>query len=358
KRDLATTIDEKAIEERARDRETANFERFREEWLSRGPNAPFHDPAPKVLDLLSLRTRVETASRDAEFLDQWVRTLSELISGEASGLRQVDLDRAGNSLEHARNAANVERARYRDALDALKPSLGLTPRAAVVPDLSILRGFVTVFQEADDWHFKPNRRFDALPTIAMRLPRLGEVKVGERVLNDLMTGDDDLAWEAAVAEVAARADDTQAEITLRKRLRNLGVIARSYVSERRRFVLNMRLVSDTYELVIAPPAVSTNLGASGGRESEDLMAAKRRERTCRERLVTLWLAFQKEKLEVWRALGILPVDDWQAFRATLTAEASDPPSKPPADAKPDAPPEPQVPAPAPPAPARPGRSGD
>lgn len=350
---LAPTIDQEAIQRLAKTRDTDDFARFREDWLHRDAGPAFRDPAGEVLDLLAIRAKVESTTRDLEFSDHYVRIVSELIAGEGMGLRQIDLDRIETSRQDAENLAIQERLRYRNALDSVKATLGLGPRAAVLPDPAILEGFKTVFEGADAWHFQPKRELGALPPLAMSLPALGQVKLKDRLLNDLMIGDDP-AWELALAEIAATAKDAHAELMWRESLRRLGAIARSYEVERRRFVLTIREVSDTYERILAPPSGAVDGGGHGG-VVLSMRAAKSQEGACRERLVTLWLAFQKQRLALERATGSLPSTDWPAFQASLIAKPAPipPPAIPkpgaPAPVAPDAPPAP----PAPPAPVAP-----
>jgi len=312
---LTPTFDPKAADALVRALKETGPDQFRRDWRELVGDPSQGDPADKVFELLALRSDIIAANRNLALRDQFVGLLRELIAGEGAGIQQIDLDRSEKARVDAILRVDGTRGHYRNALDAFKPALGLSPKAAVAPDLAILDGFFAVFREADAWHFRPDRKLEALPVLGGRLPALPEIRLNGRSLNPLMIGDD-VAWEAAVAEIADKAGGVDQQLVLRKRLRRLGELARSYEANRARLVLSIRLVSNRYDRILQPSTGMINGEIPGKREA--LMSAMSEEALCRGRLVARWVAFQRDRLALYRDLGEPPAGSWKDFLASLT----------------------------------------
>lgn len=337
----AETLDPKAIAEQAARCGFADFGRFREEFLAarRPGGGAFRDPSGDFLELLEGLEKVYHARRHTAFYKSAFVFLSELHKGEHAGLSRLALDQVENAMDLARLNLAEATADYRDRLEGFKVAMGLSVHAPVVLDQGIMASFSRVFDQARGWQERPDRSLQELSRIIKGLPALGNVVVEGRSILSLMGGSTDQQEEAMghAARVAIRnrrdLDKGQAheetavalELEIRRGLRRLSVLRRAYELQQRGYELSI-LRFDNELIQMAAPSGGSELVPSAlvrsaklGTGIIGLLAPETQRREAEDRLVTIWTSFQRERLAIYRELGIFPYDDWRSFFNDLSA---------------------------------------
>ena len=318
-----------------------DFTRFRTDMVA---NQDFRDPAPAYLNLQSRLLEIEAAQRNLAQHERWAGLLMELINGQSSGFGLLDLDQNRATTVEARQVYLRAVASYRDELDGFKVTLGLSPRAAVVVDPAPLATFRADFEAINRWLISPRRSLSELDDLVRRLPELGDLMLGDRaVLAEIEANWDRLGAvlvEAARVALANRPDGSEpadaVELRVRHRVRLLSENRFAYGSELRSLVMNIRLLDDTFEQIIAPTPSPTSpnynkLALNLGDRTRQVVATQ-------NRIVALWTSFHAERLTLERDLGRLPAEDWSAFLGQFSAQAPDPKPAPPVELDPPSPP--------------------
>ena len=259
----------------------ADFGRFRKDFLTGHPGAveTFRDPSADVLDLLRRLQAIDNARRYVAVLENITKQLQELIQGGSSGLSRLDFDLAFASLVEARQAMSDEVRQFRDRLDQVKVSLGLSPHAAVVPDRESIAAFPATFDAVESWSRQPDRILSDLPALVERLPALGDVVVDGQPILDGLAHDRDQPEEVLAGAVRlgiknrgvlgqgqAPADaGPELELRVRRAIRDLVEDRRAYESQKRIYEMGIRLQDQAFERMIAPGAgVISALAAARG----------------------------------------------------------------------------------------------
>jgi hypothetical protein len=367
---MAETLDPQALADQARRHGVADFARFRKEFLTgrTETGGAFHDPSEAYYGLLRRVQTIDNARRYIAQLENVHRLIAELIQGEGAGLSQLDIDLITAALTQARRDLSREMAGFRDHLDKLKVALGLSPRAPVIVDGGEIAGFGEVRDLVDSWTRRPDRNLAALPEIFGRLPTLGDAVVNgrpilgeiEQVADRVQVPDrlEDILEEATRAAIKNRAGadgagapadrDVALELNVRRRIRHLLELRGDDTGQKRRYELAIRMQDQAFERFVT----STPTGAPSQRSTmlRAVIDEMGRARDAEDRLATLWASFRTERLALYRDLGVLPYDNWDAFYADLPARSS---ALKPAPAVAPAELVPAVPAPPPPPPAGP-----
>jgi hypothetical protein len=297
--------------------------------------------------------------------------LVDRVQSDSSGMNRLDLDLLVASLVRTRQVLEGEIRLYRDGLDELKVTLGLSPRVAVILDRQSLTAFRAVFDAVEGWARSPLRRVHVLYGLLEQLPALGEVFVdGQPILTQIETNPD--RWEEVLANAAQLAikhrseqetqvpanSGVQLELRVRQRIRKLLDTKRAYEAAKRNYELAVRLQDQAFERLLAPPTAGiTSRSPLLKALIEQITAVAKMQ----EQLATLWTSFRAERMSLYRDLGTLPYDDWQSLYAdfsTGTVAAHAVPAVPPDQAVGNAPlpPAPAAPPrPLPPAPTAPRR---
>ncbi len=100
--------------------------------------------------------------------------------------------------------------------------------------------------------------------------------------------------------------------TLRQEIRNMQLLWQQYAIAERNLILSIRLKDQAFEQIIAPPA-----GGAGNQaaalQTTNLIAFQQSVVQNENTLVSTWYNYQTQRLQVYRDLGILPFDEWEAF---------------------------------------------
>jgi hypothetical protein len=106
------------------------------------------------------------------------------------------------------------------------------------------------------------------------------------------------------------------ELRIRRRIRHLFETRRAYEGEKESYELAILLKDQAFERLVAPtPGVS----APRSPVLDGLVEYVDRILKTEDRLVALWTSFRAERLALYRELGTVPFDDWNAFYADLSA---------------------------------------
>ncbi|HEY2156153.1 MAG TPA: hypothetical protein VGH33_11020, partial [Isosphaeraceae bacterium] len=122
------------------------------------------------------------------------------------------------------------------------------------------------------------------------------------------------------------------KLQLRNDLRNLQVGYLSYQLAKRNFVLYARQKDQAFENIVAPPQGGAGgAGAAGGAgnagtnasaavQTQNLTQAQNALINIENNLVTTWYGYQTSRMILYRDLGTLPYDEWEAFYELFPSE--------------------------------------
>jgi hypothetical protein len=354
----ALTLEPKRLAELAEQYQVRDFDRFRQDFLSR---EGFDDPFAGFIDLLVRLQEVENTRRHIATLTRYFEVFRELAKGESSGLTQRHIDQIDSLLQRAYSDIVDREAQYRDALDAYKVQLGLPPSTPAVPDRALLAKFRDTFDTIDLWSANPTHKLTDLPRIITEhIPMLEDVRIdgrslldvagiykpGEPIpadpsqqkqpqpdkLGDLLTAAVRLALQNQrnAGGAKPKADSGhRLELRVRGQVRRLVRVAQEYEIEKRCFVLAIRQKDQAAEQLIAPPV--------GGGDGEgpvrlpaipigNILSSQAAILASQDRLVALWAEYQAGRMALHRDLGMMPFTSWDDFRKQFTPPL--PPPKP------------------------------
>src|SRR5271157_3856276 len=111
---------------------------------------------------------------------------------------------------------------------------------------------------------------------------------------------------------------------LRQDIRNMQVAYITYDLTKQNLILNIRLKDQAFEQIIAPPQALTGQGlaqtANAATQTTNLINFQNTLFTSEVTLTQQYQAFQAARLTVYRDIGILPYDEWEAFSEIFPAE--------------------------------------
>ena len=283
---------------------------------------------------LALLGRIQAVNKARLYVAKFVglqQLVLELAQGRGAGLSPFDVNLCADAQARARRRLAKEVAGFRDALDELRPALGLSPHAAVVPDRRDLAGFRDVFEAIEAWQKNPGRDPAELPRTIERLPDPGEAFVnGRPILRSIEQ--DPARLEEALRDAARQAikirsaadkprapgdSDVAIELKVRRRIRRLLEMRGEYADQKRQYALGVRMADEAFERL-----ASTTNPVSGSSRSpmlHDVIDSMRHAWEATDRLVALWTSFRAERLALYHELGALPYHNWDVFYAALSA---------------------------------------
>jgi len=111
---------------------------------------------------------------------------------------------------------------------------------------------------------------------------------------------------------------------LRGDIRAMQVNYINYDITKRNLVLNIRLKDQAFEQIIAPPQAATGQGlaqsANAATQTTNLINFQQTLFTYEVALITAYETYQLARLTVYRDIGILPYDEWEAFSEIFPTE--------------------------------------
>ncbi len=113
------------------------------------------------------------------------------------------------------------------------------------------------------------------------------------------------------------------KIQLRNDLRQVHQTYIGYEINKRIFELNVRLKDQSFEQIIAPPAGGTQAlaqSANAATQTTNLLNFQSQAYNSQQALVTAYQAYEQNRLIVYRDIGTLPYDEWEAFSELFPSE--------------------------------------
>jgi hypothetical protein len=109
---------------------------------------------------------------------------------------------------------------------------------------------------------------------------------------------------------------------IRSDVRNLHQQYLNYEIGKRNLVLSVRQKDQAGEQLIAPPAgaAGTAQVANAATQTNNLTGAQNRILGIQNALVIAWLQYELQRLQLYRDLGTLPYDEWEAFHELFPSE--------------------------------------
>jgi Outer membrane efflux protein len=113
------------------------------------------------------------------------------------------------------------------------------------------------------------------------------------------------------------------KIQLRNDLRQVHLAYINYEIAKRNFELNVRLKDQAFEQIVAPPAAGGGglaQVANAATQTTNLLSFQGNLITAMLSLTNGWASYQTQRLIVYRDIGILPYDEWEAFSELYPAQ--------------------------------------
>lgn len=111
---------------------------------------------------------------------------------------------------------------------------------------------------------------------------------------------------------------------VRQEIRNILLRAQTYDIQQRTFVITLRVVDQSQEQIVAPPAAAGGAGGQIAAQTINLINAQQRIPQTQNTLVQTWVGYQTFRLSLYRDLGIMPYDEWEAYHELFPSESAPP----------------------------------
>jgi len=108
------------------------------------------------------------------------------------------------------------------------------------------------------------------------------------------------------------------KLNIRNDIRAMQQYYLTYEIARRNFVLQISVKDQAFEQIIAPPAAGA--ATQGAVQTNNLIQGQSQLINVENQLIQTWYNFQVARLSLYRDLGILPFDEWEAFHELFPAE--------------------------------------
>ncbi len=114
------------------------------------------------------------------------------------------------------------------------------------------------------------------------------------------------------------------KFSIRNDIRGLQAQFRTYEINRRNFVLVVRQKDQTFEILVGPAASGGGGGGGqGAAQTQNLIQAQNNVARLQNTLVQTWVFYQQARFNLYRDLGILPFDEWEAFNELFPSDSYD-----------------------------------
>lgn len=107
---------------------------------------------------------------------------------------------------------------------------------------------------------------------------------------------------------------------LRQEIRNAQNTYLTYEILRKNLVLTIRQKDQAFEQIIAPPQGGGGLNTNAALQTTNLINFQNSLIQIENNLVSTWYGYQSLRLQIYRDLGTLPFDEWEAFHELFPAE--------------------------------------
>ncbi|WP_165218948.1 hypothetical protein [Aquisphaera insulae] len=131
-----------------------------------------------------------------------------------------------------------------------------------------------------------------------------------------------IAYEQARRTLMSQEDFIKYQ--LRSDIRGMQVQYINYEITKRNLILNVQLKDQAFEQIIAPPQGGTSggvgLAANAATQTNNLVGFHRSVIQSEQSLINAFQAYQAARLTVYRDIGTLPYDEWEAFSELFPSE--------------------------------------
>lgn len=102
---------------------------------------------------------------------------------------------------------------------------------------------------------------------------------------------------------------------IRQNIRQLQTQFQVYQVQKRNLLLNIRQKDQSQENILAPPAGGAGQGQANNAATQTLNLTQAQQRIAQfqGQLTNTWLQYQTQRLALYRDLGIMPYDEWEAY---------------------------------------------
>jgi hypothetical protein len=107
---------------------------------------------------------------------------------------------------------------------------------------------------------------------------------------------------------------------LRSEIRTMQLQYQQYLITQRNLVLSVRLKDQAFETIVAPPQATA--GSQAALQTTNLIQFQNTVVNNENTLVSTWYQYQLNRLQVYRDLGILPFDEWEAYDEIFPPDGS------------------------------------
>ena len=114
------------------------------------------------------------------------------------------------------------------------------------------------------------------------------------------------------------------KLQVRGDIRALQTTFQNYEISRQNLVLTIRQKDQGFENIIAPPA-SANQGAQASQaaiQTTNLINFQGQLLGLENTLVQTWLGYETQRMSLYRDLGTLPYDEWEAYRELFPVDST------------------------------------
>ncbi|AGA28964.1 TolC family protein [Singulisphaera acidiphila] len=215
------------------------------------------------------------------------------------------------TLEHRLDLMN-ERARLYDAWRQIRVSANALKG---IFNVTLTNQFITPPATTNPFAFVDQaKQFSLVLNAELPLVRLNERNQFRATL---------IGYERQRRSLQAFEDNLKYQIRID--VRNLHQQYLTYEINRKNFTLAVRLKDQAFEQIIAPPqgaagASGTAQAANAATQTNNLINFQRQLLTQENTLITNWLGYETARLTLYRDLGTLPYDEWEAYRELFPAD--------------------------------------
>lgn len=118
---------------------------------------------------------------------------------------------------------------------------------------------------------------------------------------------------------ALQSTEDSIKTIVRQDVRSVQQTYLTYEIAKRNFVLTIRQKDQAFEQIIAPPQGAAG-GTQGALQTTNLISFQNSLLQLKNQLVTGWYQYQVNRLQLYRDLGTLPIDEWEAFHEVFPDE--------------------------------------
>ena len=111
------------------------------------------------------------------------------------------------------------------------------------------------------------------------------------------------------------------KLQVRTGIRNLVQQSEQYDIQKRQLVINLRRKDNTQRVIFAPPGAGDQGSGNVTATTQQLVTAQNGLLSAQNQLIGIWVDYNTARIALYRDLGIIPYDEWEAFYELFPAES-------------------------------------